>query len=153
MTGFIWLFTIVFVYLTFIFMEPVKRPGVIFNRTPVVKEVKPTVTKTPEEKVTKAEPVKVIKETHSIDLEKGKKVYLSTCVKCHNKDPNVKGPIGPELVDAPLEIMVYKVANGRYPKELPAGFVPKRKTNQMIKQPKYVDDVPSIHAYIQSLKK
>jgi mono/diheme cytochrome c family protein len=153
MAGFIFISTLVSVYLSLFFMEPVKRPEMIINRTPLVKEVKTTVTNTPKEEVTKVKPVTVIQETNPIDVEKGKKIYLSTCIKCHNKDPNVKGAIGPELVDAPLEIMSYKVANGKYPKDLPSGFVPKRKTNQMIKQPQHLKDVPSLHAYIQSLKK
>ena len=98
-------------------------------------------------------PLEVVVETSPVDIEKGKAIYLSTCIKCHNKDPNVKGPIGPEMVDAPLELMQIKVTTGRYPDVLPEGFVPKRKTKQMTKFPNLAKDVPSIHAYVQSLKK
>jgi mono/diheme cytochrome c family protein len=100
-----------------------------------------------------AEAAPAIVESEPVDIEKGKAIYLSACIKCHNKDPNVKGPIGPEIVDAPLEVMQHKVATGRYPDVLPEGFVPKRKTKQMTKFPQYLKDVPSIHAYVQSLKK
>lgn len=86
-------------------------------------------------------------------IPKGKEIYTANCLTCHNKDPNVKGAIGPELVDAPLEVMIVKVKTGRYPEVLPAGFVPKRKTKQMRKFPQLEADVPAIHAYIQSLKK
>jgi mono/diheme cytochrome c family protein len=153
MAAFIWLFTLVSVYLASFLIEPVKRPGVIFDRTVRVKEVEPTPAEKPQEAAPKVEPVKVAEETNPVDIDKGKAIYLTTCTKCHNKDPRVKGPIGPEIIDAPIEIMAYKVANGKYPKDLPAGFVPKRKTNQMIKQPQHIKDVPSIHAYIQSFKK
>jgi hypothetical protein len=153
MAAYIFILTLVSVYFSFIFMKPVERPGVIFNRTPVVTESKTDTTEKPSEKTPTVEKVKVVEEVNPVDLGRGKTIYLSACIKCHNKDPNVKGSIGPELVDAPLEIMAYKVANGKYPKDLPAGFVPKRKTNQMMKQPQYSKDVPSIHAYIQSLKK
>ena len=86
------------------------------------------------------------------DVAKGRIAYM-TCTQCHNKDPNKKGPIGPELVDAPYEIMLWKVVNGGgYPATLPAGFVPKRKSKAMKKIPNSVKDVPNIYAWIQSVK-
>ncbi|HXH31239.1 MAG TPA: hypothetical protein VNJ01_10540 [Bacteriovoracaceae bacterium] len=98
-------------------------------------------------------PVEIVVEYNPVDIETGKKIYISTCIKCHNKDPNIKGPIGPELVDSPIGIMQHKVTTGRYPDPLPEGFVPKRKTKLMTKFTEHVKDVPSIHAYVQSLKK
>jgi len=95
----------------------------------------------------------VIVKMNPVDLEKGKQIYISTCIRCHNKDPNIKGSIGPELTDAPLEVMQHKVASGRYPDVLPEGFVPKRKTKLMTKFTQHIPDVPSIHAYIQSMKR
>lgn len=86
-------------------------------------------------------------------IARGKLVYMSNCITCHSKDPNAKGPIGPELVDAPIEVMLIKVRTGRYPEILPAGFVPKRKTKQMKKLPQLEPDVPALHAWIQSMKK
>lgn len=86
------------------------------------------------------------------DLDKGKRLYLSTCIQCHNRNPNLKGPLGPELVDAPLEVMVSKVTTGKYPEKLPAGFTPKRKTTMMKKLPIAEKDIPLIHIWIQSLK-
>jgi mono/diheme cytochrome c family protein len=86
-------------------------------------------------------------------IEKGKKLYISNCIRCHNKDPNLKGSIGPEIVDAPLEVMYSKIMTGKYPQPLPKGFVPKRKSSAMAKIPKLKNDIPSIWAYVQSLKK
>ena len=87
------------------------------------------------------------------DLDRGRKIWISTCNQCHNKDPNIKGAIGPEVVDAPLEVMLSKVKTGKYPDPLPPGFVPKRKTSAMRPLPQYEKDVPSIWAYVQSVKK
>lgn len=87
------------------------------------------------------------------DLEKGRRAYLSVCIQCHNRDPNLKGPLGPELVDSPISIMQHKVVTGRYPEVLPKGYVPKRKTKLMRPLPKLEKDVPNIHAWIQSVKK
>lgn len=88
-----------------------------------------------------------------VSLDKGKRIWLSACIQCHNKDPNVKGSIGPEVVDAPYEVMYSKVMTGKYPDKLPVGFVPKRKSKAMRKLPQYQKDIPSIYAYVQSLKK
>lgn len=88
-----------------------------------------------------------------VNLDKGKRIWLTTCIQCHNRDPNIKGSIGPEVVDAPLEIMTAKVMTGKYPDVLPAGFVPKRKTKAMRPLPQFKNDIPSIHAYVQSVKK
>lgn len=88
-----------------------------------------------------------------VSIDKGRKLYLANCLQCHNRDPNLKGSIGPEMVDAPLEVMTAKVMTGKYPEKLPPGFVPKRKTKAMRPIPKLKNDIPSIHAYVQSLKK
>ncbi len=145
----IWLATLGVLYLFIAFTTPVKAPPHV-GQAPEIEEVK--VASAPVE----AAPVvaaPVVVETNPVDIEAGKRIYLSACIKCHNKDPNVKGTIGPELVDAPLEVMQHKVTTGRYPDVLPEGFVPKRKTKQMTKLPQFTKDVPSLHAYVQSLKK
>ncbi len=149
MNSIIWLVTLGVLYLSFIFTTPVKAPAPKKVEVEVVKTEAPAVV----EAAPEAKTAEVVVEAGPVDLEKGKAIYLSTCIKCHNKDPNVKGPIGPELVDAPLELMHHKVITGRYPDVLPEGFVPKRKTKQMTKFPQLGKDVPSIHAYVQSLKK
>lgn len=92
-------------------------------------------------------------QVDSATLAKGKRLYLSNCIQCHNKDPNLKGSLGPEMVDAPLEVMTAKVMTGVYPEKLPAGFVPKRKTKVMRKIPQLKNDIPAIYAWVQSVKK
>jgi mono/diheme cytochrome c family protein len=87
------------------------------------------------------------------DLDTGKRIWLTTCTQCHNRDPNVKGAIGPEVIDAPLEVMHAKVMTGRYPDPLPPGFVPKRTTKAMRKLPQFEKDIPKIWQYVQSVKK
>ena len=85
--------------------------------------------------------------------DKGRRLYLSNCISCHNKDPNLKGAIGPEIVDAPVEVMTSKILTGVYPNPLPVGFVPKRKTKLMRKIPQLKNDIPAIYAWVQSMKK
>ena len=86
-------------------------------------------------------------------IEKGKRLYLSNCIQCHNRDPNIKGSLGPEIVDAPYVVMYSKVMTGVYPEKLPEGFVPKRKSKAMRKIPKLEKDIPAIYAWVQSVKK
>lgn len=149
----VWLFFLAVAYLFVVFTKPEKVPPPIVI-APAIEETKEvaatTEAQTPAE-APKTEP-EVIK-LNPVDIEVGKKIYLSTCTRCHNKDPNVKGSIGPELTDAPLEVMQHKIATGRYPDVLPAGFTPKRKTKLMTKFSQHVADSASIHAYIQSVKK
>lgn len=88
-----------------------------------------------------------------VTVEKGRKLYVANCIRCHNKDPNLRGSIGPEITDAPLEVMYSKVMTGKYPVTLPKGFVPKRKSSAMQAIPKLKNDIPAIWVYVQSVKK
>jgi hypothetical protein len=81
------------------------------------------------------------------EIDKGRRL------QCHNRDPGLKGSIGPEMTDAPLEVMTSKIMTGKYPEVLPAGFVPKRKTRAMRPIPKLKQDIPAIWKYVQSTKK
>lgn len=107
---------------------------------------------------TPADPVELTKETgvhvgaDQATLDRGKSLYMKNCLQCHNRDPNKKGPIGPEIVDAPLEVMTSKIMTSNYPDPLPPGFVPKRKSHAMRAIPKLKDDIPAIHAWVQSVK-
>jgi mono/diheme cytochrome c family protein len=85
------------------------------------------------------------------DLDKGRRLYLSNCISCHNRDPNISGSIGPEVIDAPLEVMKHKIMTGTYPAVLPKGFRPKRKTKLMRKIPKLEKEIPLIYDWIQSV--
>jgi len=85
--------------------------------------------------------------------DNGKRIFMSNCISCHNKNPSQKGSVGPELTDTPLEVMRVKVTTGKYPKTFPKGYAPKRKTSMMRAFPKLEKDVPDIYAYIQTFKK
>lgn len=82
-------------------------------------------------------------------VARGKVLYTANCIVCHNKDPNKKGSIGPELAGTSLEVMQEKVAKGTYPQ----GYVPKRKSKVMKKFPHLEKDVPALHAWIEAMQK
>lgn len=97
--------------------------------------------------------VKPLTKVDAAALERGARIYKAQCVRCHNKDPNLKGSIGPEQVDAPFDVVVSKIMTGKYPEPLPKGFVPKRKSKSMTPLKALKADIPYIYAWIQSVKK
>ncbi len=129
---------------------PPPKPAGAMGATPAMK-VQPMKNAPPQ---VPGQPTGVIPvKADAATLEKGKKLYMANCIQCHNRDPNIKGPIGPEMVDAPLVVMTSKVMTSNYPNPLPAGFVPKRKSHAMRAIPKLKNDIPAIHAWVQSMKK
>ena len=58
---------------------------------------------------------------------RGEKIYHNVCTVCHNADPNQPGPLGPEIGSASRELLDAKLLRGGYP----AGYTPKRSTQQM----------------------
>jgi len=76
--------------------------------------------------------------------------YKSTCIRCHNANPNLKGSVGPDLVTTPLAVLKTKIPKGEYPK----GYTPKRKTKIMPKFKQFTEkDIEGLYDYIQSFRK
>ena len=86
--------------------------------------------------------------TNQVDIQEGKRVYIINCVRCHNRDPNKAGAIGPELATSPLEVFRTKVPKGTYP----SGYRPKRPTKIMPRLPHLTNKVDQVYKYIESLK-
>ena len=78
------------------------------------------------------------------DPEKGRRVYMATCISCHNPDPSKDGPIGPAVKGSSRELIEARVLNQSYP----PGYTPKRKTALMPKQPQLAKDIPDLAAYL-----
>lgn len=77
--------------------------------------------------------------------ERGRQIYLSQCIACHNRDPALAGPLGPPVKGASRELLEAKVLKGTYP----PGYRPKRPTNLMPPQPAFEPDVPNLAAYLK----
>ena len=80
--------------------------------------------------------------------EEGRRIYLGSCVRCHNINPSKPGIIGPDLLTTPLEVFRTKVPKGTYPD----GYKPKRRTKVMPKFPSLADKVDFVYQYIQTFK-
>ena len=82
-------------------------------------------------------------------VAKGKSVYGSVCIACHNADPNIAGALGPDIAGSTLELLKTKVLHNEYP----AGYTPKRDTLNMVPLPYLEADLPAVAAYLESVKK
>lgn len=79
--------------------------------------------------------------------ERGRKVYLASCSSCHNLDPAKDGSLGPAIVGSSLELVQHRVLNGDYPPD----YKPKRETRLMVALPHLKNDIPALHAYLNSI--
>lgn len=80
---------------------------------------------------------------------RGKGVYMSNCITCHNPDPTLAGSIGPAIAGSSLELLTAKVLTRSYP----PGYKPKVESDIMPDFPQLKDDIPGIHAYLATFKK
>ena len=77
---------------------------------------------------------------------KGKGVYNSVCITCHNINPKLPGAIGPENYGSSLELVKLKVLKGTYPK----GYKPKRPSSNMPVFDDQKDDIEALHFYLNN---
>lgn len=89
------------------------------------------------------------KKTLSPLESRGKGVYISNCIACHNPDPRLDGSIGPAIADSGLELITHRVLTRSYP----LGYKPKRSSEVMPDFPQLKNDVPALHAYLNSFTK
>jgi mono/diheme cytochrome c family protein len=83
-----------------------------------------------------------------VDLvARGRSVYQSNCIACHNMNPRVAGALGPDLAKSSLELIQSRVMKAEYPKD----YKPKRSSHVMQPLPQLKDDIPALHAYLNSL--
>ncbi len=80
--------------------------------------------------------------------ERGRLVYNTNCLSCHNSDPQKPGALGPEVSGASLELLSARILHQSYP----PGYKPKRDTHLMPVLPFVEKDLPAIHAYLNSVK-
>ena len=80
---------------------------------------------------------------------RGKGVYLSNCIACHNPNPSIDGSIGPAIAGSSLDLITHRVLTRDYP----PGYKPKRSSEVMPDFPQLKDDVPGLHAYLSTFIK
>ncbi|MBC7714303.1 MAG: cytochrome c [Rhizobacter sp.] len=80
---------------------------------------------------------------------RGKGVFMSNCIACHNPNPSLDGSIGPAIAGSSLELITARVLTRGYP----PGYKPKRTSGVMPDFPQLKNDIPAIHAYLATFKK
>lgn len=80
---------------------------------------------------------------------RGKAVYETSCTACHNSDPKKDGSLGPAVVGSSLALIERRVVYGDYPQD----YQPKRDSRLMVKLPHLKQDIPALHAYLNSVVK
>ncbi|MGB6553623.1 MAG: cytochrome c [Candidatus Binataceae bacterium] len=60
-------------------------------------------------------------------VERGRLVYVTHCVVCHNPNPNLDGAQGPAIAGSAHELVADRVLHLSYP----PGYTPKRTTHNM----------------------
>ena len=82
-------------------------------------------------------------------VERGRVIYLTNCVVCHNRDPNLPGSQGPPIAGSSRELVEARVLHLAYP----PGYKPKRTTHGMRAIPTLAPEIGNIAAYLQSAQK
>jgi mono/diheme cytochrome c family protein len=86
-----------------------------------------------------------IKKAAGGDSRRGRALYLSNCVACHNSDPSKDGPVGPAIKGSSEALIEARVLRGAYP----PGYKPKRKTSAMPAQPYLKSSIPDLAAFLR----
>ncbi len=82
-------------------------------------------------------------------LERGRLVYNTTCVECHNRDPNLPGVKGPPIAGSSRELIEARILSLSYP----PGYKPKRTTHEMRKLPNLKPDIDNLAVFLQASAK
>ena len=80
---------------------------------------------------------------------RGKGVYISNCIACHNTNPSLDGSIGPAVAGSGLDLITHRVLTRDYP----PGYKPKRNSGVMPEFPQLKNDVEALHAYLNLIRK
>jgi mono/diheme cytochrome c family protein len=75
---------------------------------------------------------------------RGRQVYLSSCITCHNPDPTKPGSQGPEIAGSSRELIEARVLRAAYP----PGYTPKRHTKAMIALPHLAAKIDDLTAFL-----
>lgn len=85
------------------------------------------------------------KRASSPEAERGREIYMVNCIACHNPNPELSGPLGPPVKGSSHELIEARLVRGEYP----AGYLPKRKTKQMVPMPQLASHVSELAAYLK----
>jgi mono/diheme cytochrome c family protein len=77
-------------------------------------------------------------------VDRGEAIYRTNCISCHNRDPNLPGPLGPAIAGVSRSLIEARVLHGTYP----PGYHPQRKSHTMRALPWLDGHVDDLSAYL-----
>jgi mono/diheme cytochrome c family protein len=77
---------------------------------------------------------------------RGRLVYMTSCISCHNPDPKKAGNVGPALYGSSLLLLQMRVLQVQYP----PGYAPKRPTKLMPPLPHLAPEIEALHAFLNA---
>jgi len=86
---------------------------------------------------------------HVTPVQRGRVIYMTNCVVCHNADPNLPGSQGPPIAGSSRELVEARVLHLAYP----PGYTPKRKTHAMRAIPTLAPEIDNIVAFLAAAEK
>jgi len=98
----------------------------------------------PAEPATAPQPEPAAEPTGEELAARGKTVYMSNCIACHNMDPSQDGALGPAVTGSSHELLEARILRAEYPE----GYTPKRDTNAMLALPHLEREIDALHAYL-----
>jgi mono/diheme cytochrome c family protein len=81
-------------------------------------------------------------------VEKGRMVYMTNCVVCHNPNPNLPGSQGPAIAGSSQALLEARVLHLTYPPD----YTPQRKTHAMRAFPQLKNHIGDLHAFLAAAK-
>jgi mono/diheme cytochrome c family protein len=80
--------------------------------------------------------------------QRGRIVYMTNCVVCHNANPNFPGSQGPAIGGSSRELIEARVLHLSYP----PGYKPQRTTHAMRAFPQLAGQIDNLAAFLHSVK-
>jgi mono/diheme cytochrome c family protein len=80
--------------------------------------------------------------------QRGRIVYMTNCVVCHNRNPNLPGSQGPPIAGSPRALVEARVLHLSYP----PGYKPQRKTHAMRAFPQLAGEIDNLTTFLQAAK-
>jgi mono/diheme cytochrome c family protein len=77
-------------------------------------------------------------------VEKGRLVYMTNCVVCHNPNPNLPGTQGPAIAGSSQALLEARVLHLSYP----PGYTPQQTTHTMRAFPQLKKNMGDLHAFL-----
>jgi len=81
-------------------------------------------------------------------VEKGRMVYMTHCVVCHNPNPNLPGSQGPAIGGSSQALLEARVLHLTYP----PGYTPQRKTHAMRAFPQLKNHIGDLYVFLAAAK-